>query len=307
MKSKNRAFTLVELLVVISIIALLVSILLPALNKAREQAKFVYCKTNLHQTGQALVIYASDFNGRIVPGQYWFGMTIYDGPHPTWTYPDFEGPVLLGKLLSENYIALPESENHVFYCPSDDIKNTAGPYAGHLAHDFYSVEEPPDPTWARWFQYQWGEPGPVAVDIGYEFRDSLDGGARASDIASWWGLVQANEGVFKGAPLDKIGKASVAGDWLGAGLQDLIHKQKYNILFGDGSVQTLNERHFEPGVTAPDNPLDIGVVNWIGNDPSVRSVEDYHYFDAVDMLLGNPYIEPVGINGLGNPVRPAWR
>lgn len=59
----RRAFTLVELLVVISIIALLVSILMPALSKARYQAKKVLCMSNIRQWGLASSTYAADYEG----------------------------------------------------------------------------------------------------------------------------------------------------------------------------------------------------------------------------------------------------
>lgn len=61
-------FTLVELLVVISILALLIAILLPSLSKARQQAKGLLCATNLHTQGQAMQMYANEYAG-IIPSQ----------------------------------------------------------------------------------------------------------------------------------------------------------------------------------------------------------------------------------------------
>src|SRR5262245_55836433 len=62
---RQSAFTLIELLVVIAIIALLAALLLPALKNARAQAKRVACLGNLHQVGVGMLMYASDFGGRL--------------------------------------------------------------------------------------------------------------------------------------------------------------------------------------------------------------------------------------------------
>jgi len=68
MKPKHRAFTLIELLVVIAIIALLMSILMPSIQKARKQAKSVICQSNLRQWGFVLNFYADDNNGFFMAG-----------------------------------------------------------------------------------------------------------------------------------------------------------------------------------------------------------------------------------------------
>lgn len=70
-KNNYRAFTLVELLVVISILALLISILIPSLAKAKERARRVVCMSNIRQCTIACNLYAADFNSWLPLGNIW--------------------------------------------------------------------------------------------------------------------------------------------------------------------------------------------------------------------------------------------
>jgi len=123
--AKNK-FTLIELLVVIAIVAILTSLLLPALSLAREKSKIAVCKSNMKQISYAMVMYHDDNNGYYPfsdnqnssgpPGQYSWDdlLSSYDGREIRDTAA-LQNQVLL-KSLGYN--------SDLYSCPSDTLQRT---------------------------------------------------------------------------------------------------------------------------------------------------------------------------------------
>jgi len=140
--SGRRGFTLVELLVVIGIIALLISILMPALTKARNQALLVKCSNQVRQIYLACTMFAADNKGNlprpgIGPGDAPVG-NVAAQKFCMFTMPDW-GVVKYDEGVMVQYMpGGPQARNDVWYCPGDlgEVTQGGGAPANGMKRNF---------------------------------------------------------------------------------------------------------------------------------------------------------------------------
>lgn len=144
----NAGFTLIELLVVIAIIAMLMAVIMPALNLAKLQAQGVVCLSNLNGMGKAWVLYAEDNNYEVV-GAF---IARSNAPAFSWVEPpqdDNRNPLIASSIVEEKingikkgllypYIETPKP----YHCPSDQRSKSAPVktnYSGLGGYRSYSI------------------------------------------------------------------------------------------------------------------------------------------------------------------------
>src|ERR1035441_8116061 len=118
--SPENGFTLIELLVVIAIIAILASLLLPALARAKDQAKLTQCLSNMKQLQLCYHMYVGDNNDRLPPNESEAG---FDTTTNSWISGDAQTDgttdnIKIGLLFSYNQSVM------IYACPSDTLMIT---------------------------------------------------------------------------------------------------------------------------------------------------------------------------------------
>ena len=240
MTHRKRAFTLVELLVVIGIIAVLIGILLPTLNKARANATRIKCAAQLRDVGTALHAYASENKGYLPPhrgdngrdfdmsGQFTviFMTSTLPGVRDLNPYNKNEMGAGIGRLIMRKHLA----GTQMTYCPLAHKNLAPGSTVTHGEHTFnyYYNPHPAErvlPNGSRGLTPWWRKLASYGRPPQHPITTNLGGGGSAKIQQYQWPRIRYALAV------DPIRDGEQATHAVG--------RQRYwNILGADGSVKT---------------------------------------------------------------------
>jgi prepilin-type N-terminal cleavage/methylation domain-containing protein/prepilin-type processing-associated H-X9-DG protein len=243
---RYAAFTLIELLVVISIIALLMAIMMPALSKARHQAKIVTCSSNLRQMGIGLNAYATENNNRYFKRIAQVPRIIYDSS---------PGKVDVRRHLVDYIGANIEG---VFFCPAIRTDADKGQSPGIEKSLGRYVSDEDKNLWSKHFWIAGGSYGgkPLAYITAYNLFAGLTGqGSHAYNWDESGNASRSYEPRIAGSSRDVIA-SDVQESWPNTyGTKERPYRSNHsmnwesnnlefessNALFGDGHVEKRTE------------------------------------------------------------------
>jgi prepilin-type N-terminal cleavage/methylation domain-containing protein/prepilin-type processing-associated H-X9-DG protein len=245
----KRAFSLVELLVTIAIIALLLSILLPSLSTARESARTAYCLNNLRQMIIAANVYTQNYNDSY-PLAYWYA-TINGTPHQfSWDFTTKSTGAL--KKIEPGLLWMGMTEEKIQQCPSFKGKSNSmyDPYTGYNYNTSF---------------------------VGHGFGEDIKAPAKNSEIQNPTQCVIFGDGEFSSgankymrAPLTNPGDSNCYMRY--AGTQGFRHASKTNAAFADGHAASLITRYTQIDPSEHENYIGEGT-GFLSPDNSLYDLE----------------------------------